>query len=146
MDNVKFRIGDEEYEIPPIDDFDMDEWEIVYDYSGLVLDDFAPVEDEAQEQARQRRTAQPAFMRALLHIGYRRTHPDTAVTEVKKITGAAKLARIFEVGDDVDPPDRRTAQESVLESSPSDNESEFSGSETSSDEPESLPETTGTPV
>jgi len=146
MDNVKFRIGDEEYEIPPIDDFDMDEWEIVYDYSGLVLDDFAPVEDETQEQARQRRTAQPALMRALLHIGYRRTHPEAAVADVKKITGAAKLARIFEVGDDAGPPDLTTAQESAPESSPSDSGSESSGSPVSSDEPESLPETTGTPV
>lgn len=147
--SVKFKIGEDEYEIPPIDDFDMDEWQLVYEYASLVLEDFAPVEDEEAEKERTRRVGQPAFMRSLLHIGYRRAHPEVKDAEIKEITGHAKLTRLFEdaVEDDAGPPEVTdiSLDSSVPVSAQSSNGDEYASSTPSSDEPESLPETTGTP-
>ncbi len=140
--NIRFKIGDAEYEIPQVDDFDMDEWEIVYDYSGLIFDDFAPVDDSAAEAARERKTSQPAFWRALFHIAYRRANPDASVAEVKGITGQIKMNRAV-VGTD-DPPAMVTAQGSAPENSPSGNGSESNDSTTSSDAQASLDVPTGT--
>ena len=52
-ETLKFKIGDQEYEIPLLDDFTMDEWQILYDYSGLVLEDFSPEIDCAEENIAQ---------------------------------------------------------------------------------------------
>lgn len=100
-ETLSFKIDDVAYDIPALDDMDMDEWEIIYDYSGLVLDDFAPAADRADEQvdgdedgplekARQRRISTPAFTKALLHIGYRRANPDAKPDAIKKLVGATK--------------------------------------------------------
>jgi hypothetical protein len=95
-ETLKFKIGEDEYEIPGLDDLDMDEWQILYDYTGLILDDFAPQEDEDEERDRQRRTSQPGFTRAMLHIGYRRAHPDLKPDAIRQVTGAAKLLSVLE--------------------------------------------------
>jgi len=52
-ETLKFKIGEQEYEIPLLDDFTMDEWQILYDYSGLVLEDFSPEIDCAEENIEQ---------------------------------------------------------------------------------------------
>lgn len=95
-ETLKFKIDEDEYEIPGLDDLDMDEWQILYDYTGLILDDFAPQEDEDAERDRQRRTSQPGFTRAMLHIGYRRAHPELKESAIREVTGAAKLLRVLE--------------------------------------------------
>lgn len=104
-DTLKFKIDKDEYEIPPLDDFDMDEWQIVYDYSGLVLEDFAPAPDRAEEtgdedgpleKERQRRVNNPAFTSALLHIGYRRAKPDAKPDAIKKLVGSTKRLQVLE--------------------------------------------------
>lgn len=38
---LKFKIDGVEYDVPPIGDLDMDEWEIIYDRTGLIMDDFS---------------------------------------------------------------------------------------------------------
>lgn len=143
--SLKFTIDDVEYDVPGIDEFDMDEWQIVYDYSGLILDDFltltpalaalgreviahsaeaAKLPDDsderrkaeaalaealerleaatdaldddvrAAEEARQRKLAQPAFTKALLHIAYRRAHPEVKSDAIGKLVGKANLIRV----------------------------------------------------
>lgn len=103
----RFEIAGQEYLIPPLDDMDMDEWQIIYDYSGLVLEDFAPAADRADEQvdgdedgpierARQRRVGAPAFTTALLHIGYRRAHPAAKPEAIKKLVGTTKRLHVLE--------------------------------------------------
>jgi hypothetical protein len=94
--DLKFKIDEDEYQIPGLDDLDMDEWQILYDYTGLILDDFAPQEDEDEERDRQRRTSQPGFTRAMLHIGYRRAHPELKPDAIRQVTGAAKLLSVLE--------------------------------------------------
>lgn len=144
---LKFTIDDVQYDIPPLDDMDMDEWQIIYDYSGLVLEDFAPAADRADEQiegdedgpleqARKRRVSTPAFTTALLHIGYRRAHPDAKPDAIKKLVGSTKRLHVLEAmadavpeGDAADPPEatpepaRSSQQESGGSSEPESNDS-----------------------
>lgn len=119
-ETLKFKIDDVLYEMPEIDDLDMDEWEIVYAASGVVIQDFAPALDEhgkldkKAEAERQRRISQPAFLRARLHIAYRRANPNATDDEIHEIVTKAKLVRAMEAiadaaeaagsGDDADPP------------------------------------------
>lgn len=37
---LQFKIDDVGYDVPPIGDLDMDEWEVIYERTGLILDDF----------------------------------------------------------------------------------------------------------
>lgn len=135
-DTITFSIeGDAQtYEVPEIDDFDLDEWQVLYEYTSLILDDFAPLENADEEKDRQRRLSQPAFTKALLHIGYQRAHPELKPSEIKDVVGAAKMLRVLEdmnraAADGEDrPPDLTTAspQNSV---DSNDSESESSTSE-----------------
>lgn len=103
---ITFKLDgdDTSYEVPGIDDLDMDEWQILYEYAGLTLDDFSPpvrdnngvILDEEAEKARQHRLGQPAFMKALLHVGYQRAHPELKPSQVKAVVGKAKLMSIVE--------------------------------------------------
>lgn len=116
-DTLKFKIDDVEYALPPIAEFDMDEWEIVYDYSQLLFSDFAPLAtfdeetgeliegDEKEELARRRKTQQPAFRKALLHIAYRRAHPDAGLEEIKDIVRRARQSDFIEALYDASEPD-----------------------------------------
>lgn len=148
---LKFKIGTDEYEIPPLDDLDMDEWQIVYDYSGLILEDFAPAPDRADEQidgdedgplelARQQRVKNPAFTTALLHIGYRRSHPDAKFDAVKKLVGGTKRLQVLEAladaagegGDDSPPASTLEREQSSHNASGDSSEDKSNGSQTSS--------------
>lgn len=105
-ETMTFKLeGDEtEYEFPQVDDFDIDEWVVVWDYCGLTLDDFMPplkddngnVIDEEEEAERQRRLTHPGFTKAVLHIAYQRSHPDMKPAQIKAVIGRAKLVSIVE--------------------------------------------------
>ncbi len=148
---MRFRIDDEVIDatalgFTTVDDLDMEEWEIMYEYAGLTTTDFAIVEDEAADKERERRVGQPAFTRTLLHILYRRAHPEATADQIREITGRQKIQTIYVPDEgDVDPPALTTAPESPDASSESGSESESSDSNASSDEPESQPAPTGTP-
>lgn len=149
-ETLKFKIDDEQYEMPMLDDLDMDEWQILYEYTGLILDDFAPQEDEDAEKDRQRRTSQPGFTRAMLHIGYRRAHPDLKPDAIKKITGEAKLIHVLEALNETAPEEEETPLASTTEPAPSSksgsvasSESASKSSATSSARPAARPEPTG---
>ena len=62
------------YEVPGLDTLTMDEAQVLYDYSGLGLEDFAQSADETEEEtkARERLFRNPGLMRALMHIAYKR--------------------------------------------------------------------------
>lgn len=143
---LNFRIGEDLYEVPAPDDFTMDDLAVIYDYAGIVWADFAPSEDEEEEEARNRRLGQPAYMQALIHIAYQRAHPEMKYAEIKKLTGAAKIVSLFEETpeDDAGPPDEtETRLPSQAESSASPNGSESSDSPASSDDQADQPETIG---
>lgn len=152
-ETLTFTLDGVTYEVPQITDLDMDEWTVMWEYTGLVLDDFAPHEDEDEEADRKRRLRTPAFTRALLHIGLMRAHPDMKESEITAITGKAKLIRVMEaMGDavdeegDVDPPALTSAPEQSLpRSSDGSNENGSAASPPSSETPDDppVPTTTG---
>lgn len=164
-ETLRFKIDQDEYDIPALDDMDMDEWQIIYDYSGLVLDDFAPAADRADEQVdgdedgpvekeRQRRIGTPAFTTALLHIGYRRVHPDAKHDTVKKLVGGTKRLAVLEAIADAAPDEEEDAAvPPVLTPAPAppslpgsgdSNAAELIASRLSSAPPDALAERTGT--
>ncbi len=143
---LNFKIGDDLYEVPAPDDFTMDDLAVIYDYASIVWADFAPSEDEEEEKERNRRLGQPAYMQALIHIAYKRAHPEVKDSEIKKITGSAKITSLFEETpeDDAGPPaGTETSPPSQAENSASSNGSESNDSPTSSDDPADQPETIG---
>jgi hypothetical protein len=152
-ETVKYKIDDQEFEFPQLDDLDMEEWEVVYDYAGLLLEDFAPVEDEKEETARRRRVNQPAFTRAMLHIAYRRANPDASLEEVREVALRSKLIRHMSALGENSGEDESAPLESTTKPEPSSPgtfvnspDTESNGSTTSSDEPENQPEVIGTGV
>lgn len=112
-----FEINGEVYEVPYLDSFDMDEAQILYDLSGVTLEDFKPPHPDAPEleqaailQLQLIRTRTPAFRRALVHIAYRRKHEEYDFDAMDKAFGKMNAAdvsiAISTVGsgdDEVDP-------------------------------------------
>jgi hypothetical protein len=140
---LRFKIEDVEYEVPILDDLDLDEWQILYDYTGLILEDFAPQEDEETEKDRQRRTSQPGFTRAMLHIGYRRTHPELKPDAIKKVTGEAKLLHVLEAFGEAPDEEDETPLASTIEPEKSSPQSSVDSNET---EPASSPKNSDQPA
>lgn len=94
MDNPGIEIGGERYELPTFDSFDLDEAEILYEIAGVIQEQFAPLHpetpDEEKDQKLQRELrmiADPKFKRALVHIAYRRRHPDADFSNINLIVG-----------------------------------------------------------
>ena len=146
-----FLIDDVMYETPSLDTFTMDEAQVLYDYSGLTIEDFVEDEDgEDGDVERLRKLKNPGFMRALMHIAYQREHPKTNTSRVKALIGSANLIGALEhlVADEDDavvPPALTTEPEP---SSPSgsvvSNGTGGDDSKKSSDEPADPPPATTT--
>lgn len=82
-----FTINDQVYEVPAIDSFNMDEAQVLYDYSGLVIEDFTDAEDEAVAE----RFRNPGLIRALMHIAYQRKFPAMSPAKVRSLIGKANM-------------------------------------------------------
>ena len=93
---VQFELEGTMYDIPDVLDLDLDEWIVVYEYAGLVLDDFAPLENAEEEAQRVHKLRHPGFMKAMAHIGYQRAHPKKTKATVKDLLGKAKLVPMLE--------------------------------------------------
>lgn len=154
-ETVKFKMGDNEFELPEIDDLDMSEWELVYDNTGLILADFAPEIDEngkldqKAESDRQRRVSQPAFTRTMLQIALRRANPDMPADEVAEIATHARLVSVLEaIGEEVDVEDADAGPpESTPEPEPSSSKSsDDSNGNGSTDSTASSVEQVGLPI
>jgi hypothetical protein len=145
-----FMIDGSLYEMPSLDSFTMDEAQVLYDYSGLTIEDFAAPEDakpNAQgdydlDEDQQQKMRNPGFMRALLHVAYQRGNPRMSHAKVKTLVGGVNVLALFEQlagqqeGDAEDPPALTTEP---APSSQSDSvvwsESSGDGSARSSDRP-----------
>jgi len=82
-------IDDEEYEIPRLDDLDLDEEQILYDVAGIALSDFMPAHPESPPEVKRAielmhatQTRNPAFKRALVLIAYRRENRELSFEEL----------------------------------------------------------------
>ncbi len=105
------------YEVPAFDSFTLDEAQVLYDYSGLAIEDFVSADpdasDEEKEAHEQRiidKAKNPAFKRALLHIAYQRGNPEMKAVRVKEVVGKANLLDVS-LGlageeDEASPPDQ----------------------------------------
>lgn len=94
-----FTIDGQIYEVPSIDSLTMDEAQILYDYSGLTIEDFSlGLDEEGDEPSEelQAKLKNPGFMRALVHIAYQRAHPKQNPARVKALVGAANIIATFE--------------------------------------------------
>lgn len=87
------EINGELHEVPTLDSLDMDEAQVLYDYSGLVIEDFVqvPGEEEEERQAREARFRNPGLMRALMHIAYQRANRDLKPAKVRELVGKANM-------------------------------------------------------
>jgi hypothetical protein len=102
-----FRIDGKLHELPTIDSLNMDEAQILYDYSGLAIQDFAPPEgvtDEEHQQTIAPLVKNPGFLRALMHIAYQRANPKMTTARVKQAIGTANIVEAMQ---ELAPPDDR---------------------------------------
>ena len=87
-----FVIDGMTYPIPPLDSFDMDEGQILYDLASLSIEDFAPVPDDADDEVKiargqelARQCKNPAFLRALMTVAYRRGNPQLPMGRIRDV-------------------------------------------------------------
>lgn len=157
-----FTIDGKVYEIPTLDSLTMDECQVLYDYSGLTVEDFAGIDipDDAEldelepEQLEQlKRMRNPGFLRALLHVAYARGNQHLGRKRVEAMIGNVNmLEAMIELaeqtagdgkGADADPPASTTELDgSSPRSSVDSSESSGPHSEIDSAEPVDRPRLT----
>ena len=134
-DTVKFEIGSETFTYPDPFDLDLDEWVVVYEIAGVVLEDIAPLADKTAERERVKKLRNPAMLKALAVVSYMRAKPDADIEEVRELIGGAKMLGLLESmapsGDEEDP--TRASQTPTDEPSPSSEDD--SNAEQSNDSP-----------
>lgn len=85
-DATGFEIDGRVYEIPSLGTFTMDEAQILYERSGLAVEDFLLEDDDAEIAAKLRG---PAVQRALMEVAWLRGNPDAKPSEARDLIGAA---------------------------------------------------------
>ena len=95
-----FTIDGKVYAIPTLDSLTMDEAQVLFEYSGLTVEDFAGIEIDEEldveqldpEQLEQlKRMRNPGFLRALLHIAYARGNPALGRKRVERLVGDVNM-------------------------------------------------------
>jgi hypothetical protein len=156
---ASFVIDGTDYPIPTLDTFTMDEAQVLYDYAGCVLEDFAPAhpewpaeEREAYEREQLAKVRNPAFKRALVHVAYQRGNPDLSRARVNETVGSVNVLEVTLAllqEDDAGPPEltELTSRSEPSRQPPSDTPSNPEDSGTPSPNgsalPDSLPVPTG---
>jgi len=77
-----FEIGGRTYEIPALGDFTMAEAQILYDASGITVEDFLLDDDGDDRSGFLEKLRNPGLMRALMHVAYQRGNPDMRAAAV----------------------------------------------------------------
>jgi hypothetical protein len=123
---VYFVIDGRDYEVPDLDTVTMGEAIIVYEYSGLALDELAG------------NSKHPGVIAALMHIAYQRGNPGEPKVGVRQLIEQTSLVSALEKmgGEDGPPEVGKTEQmPSSLPSSSSSDASSGPGSENASGDP-----------
>ena len=150
-----FVIDGGEYPGPDLDSLNMGERRVLYDLAGIVQEDFAPEEGEAQDDhdARVRRMMRhPGFMESLMHIAYQRGNPElkrdkvqAVIDQTNYVEAIRKWAEEEQAEGDALPPARTTEPDrSSLNGSVGSSESSGPASENGSDAPDAHQSPTGT--
>lgn len=104
-----FVIDGTHYEIPTLDSFTMAEAKILFDCSGLALEDFAV--DEADPDATdglRKNLRNPGFIEALMVVAYKRGNPNASLAKARELIGQANLVEAIKNmvdEDDAGPPE-----------------------------------------
>jgi len=159
-ENTGFEIEGKVYPVPTVDTFTLDEAQVLYDYSGLTIEDFL---DDDNEDGRDR-SKNPGFTKALIHVAYQRGNPTATKRTVERLVGSVNsldaLEQLLrdtveklraEKETDADPPastsePNESSRSGSLANSPSSSpstETPGNDSTTGSDAPASQPSATG---
>ena len=76
-----FLIDDKLYPVPSVFSLTNDEAQILWDYSGLTIQDFL------DEDADERQFEHPGVMTTLMHVAYQRGNPDMKPKKVRELIG-----------------------------------------------------------
>lgn len=168
MREIGFELGGKTYPVPELDTFDMDEAQLLYDYSGVAIEDFALPDPDEGDEAREEhekeiesRVRNPAFKRALFEIAVRRGNPTMPWKDVAQLVRGANMVDVLAAfaeaeladeivsGGDANPPEVDSAESTPPPSELSGNDSDDSklnsgeDSPTTSNEPENPLANTG---
>lgn len=160
-----FTIDGKFYPPPTLESFEMGELRVMYDYSGIVQEDFVQAEDETDDEHGARITQlvqHPGFMQTLMHVAFQRGNPTlkrdrvaAVIESTNYLEAVASLQSDEPDEDDAGPPDpsARTSEPSgSLPSGSSESKSSRklrpdtpgNGSGSGSAEPARTPASTGT--
>jgi hypothetical protein len=102
----KIKIDGVEYDWPEVESLTLDEAVILYDHSGLTLDQIPDLKG----------TFHPGFIKGMLHIAVVRVRPDVPRREIEERLGTLKLGEMDEVfasmGEDDESPEEDSATKS----------------------------------
>jgi len=91
-----FEIDGERFPIPTLDTITLDEERVLYIYADVVISDFLPTHPDWSEDEKRAhlllqagKLRNPDFKRALVHIAYRRRHPDVEDGDINVKVGQA---------------------------------------------------------
>lgn len=151
-DDLGLLIDGERYPLPQIMSFDLDEAELLFDKSGLTLEDFITAEDSEGLEKLLGHYRNPHVIRVLAHVAYRRKNRDAKPAQIESLIGktnaadivASLLQTIMEEVDESPPVSATEPEKSSPPSSVDKSESSGTLSSPSSDEQETIPEPTGT--
>ena len=112
MADSGFVIDGIRYDIPPLDSFDIDEAQIVYENAGFVVEDLLTDPDDPDSHKRFVKNLQnPGFVKALMVIAYLRANRDSTRRKAEDLIGKSNLmdalGSLFDSlkADDVGPPE-----------------------------------------
>lgn len=89
---ASFKIDGDEYPIPGLESFNMDEAVILYECSGLTLEDFAIDEDNQNEvEELEDKTKNPGFIKALMVVAYMRGNKKSTKKRAMDLMGNSNL-------------------------------------------------------
>jgi hypothetical protein len=146
---VHFEIAGERYEYPDPFDLTLDEWAVVYDISGVALEDVAPQQNKKLERERIKKLRHPNTLKGLAVVGYLRAKPDEDPEDAKDLIGSARMVGLLEsMAPDEDAEDPTQASPTPIEDGSTrseDDSSEDSSSDSvrSSETPDDEPVATG---
>lgn len=150
MAEASFIIDGKEYDIPGLETFNMGEAMILYDRSGLVLEDFAIDEtDPLQVQELEQKGKNPGFITALMIValvrsGIPRKRAEMMIDGSNLVEVLANMSVEIDEENPTEPQKNEPLTPLSSTSTDSNGSSSGSDSQTSSEEPEETPVAIGT--
>lgn len=141
-----FKIDDRIYE-HPFATWDLDDAEILYNKTGLVIEDWVLADEDDKEIVAKFRD--PKVVRTMAAIAYWKQHKDESFDSVFNDVGSVRVSSLYEslfAGDDSPPESTTEPDKPFKTSSVEKNVSSGIASTTSSGQPDARPEPIGTPV